>query len=254
MRLTYQLGKEGKVIYPRPKTGDVITYKKAKYKVTGKSTATFMALSTKKTTKITIPATLSYNGYKYKVTKVGAKACYSCKQLKTVIVSDNVTQIGDNAFANCSKLTSITFGKNVKKLGKKVLYNDKNLKTVKFKGNKLKSIGKKTFRNVNKKVNIIVPTSKVKEYSKLIKKAIQHLSSSGEIQDLFVSLRSHFVNQNTTLTTSCVYNFPLPPNADFHWVSRIFYFQKFPFLYSKKYTFYSNFALTCIQYKTIMKP
>lgn len=170
-KLTYQLGSNGKVVYPRPQKGTSFIQGKLQYKVTGKSTVTFMKPSSKNLTKITIPASVSHKGYTFKVTKINAKACYKYKKLKTVVIGNNVTQVGDSAFANCSKLKSITFGKKVKKLGKKVLYYDKKLTTIKFTGTKLQSIGKQTFRKVPKKVNIIVPTSKVKKYSGLIKKA-----------------------------------------------------------------------------------
>lgn len=174
MKLTYQLGVNGKIVYPQPKKGSTFTYLKSKYKVTGKSTVTFMKPVNKNTARLSIPSSITYKGYTFKVTKVNAKACYKLKSLKTVTIGDNVTQIGDSAFASCSKLKSITFGKNVKKLGKKVLYNNKKLRKIKFKGTKLKSIGKQTFRNVSKKASIIVPTSKVKKYSRLINKAKQY--------------------------------------------------------------------------------
>lgn len=170
-QLTYQLEIDGEIVYPRPEKGTSFIQGNLQYKVTGKSTVTFMKPSVKNLTEITIPASVSHKGFTFKVTKINAKACYKYKKLKTVVIGNNVTLVGDSAFANCSKLKSITFGKNVKNLGKKVLYYDKKLATIKFKGTKLQSIGKKTFRKVPKKVNIIVPTSRVKKYSSLIKKA-----------------------------------------------------------------------------------
>lgn len=171
MGLTYQPGVSSPIVYPRPAKGTIITEGNLQYKVTGKSTVTLMKCTSKNITRTFISDYILYKDYTFKVTKIHEKAFYKCKKLKTVTIGDNVTQIGDSAFANCSKLKTITFGKNVKKLGKKVLYYDKKLSKIKFKGTKLQSIGKQTFRKVPKKVNIIVPTSKVKKYSKLIKKA-----------------------------------------------------------------------------------
>lgn len=159
-----------------PAIGDVFTYKKLQYKITGKKTVTFVKPANKKITKISLPSSVIYitnkKKYKYKVTKVEKKACYKYSKLKTVTIGENVTSIGDSAFAKCGSLKQITFGANVKTIGKKVLYHDKKLKKIKFKGTKVKSIGKKTFRKVPKSVEIIVPNSKVKKYSRLINKAI----------------------------------------------------------------------------------
>lgn len=169
--LKYRLENSQEIVYPKPAKGK--TYKKGKfqYKVTSSSTATLMKTTNQKITKASIPNTVNINGYKFTVNRIGQKAFYSCKKLKTVTIGNNVTHIGDSAFAKCSNLKSITFGKKVKKLGKKVLYYDKKLSTIKFEGTNLQSIGKQTFRKVPKKASIIVPTSKVKKYSKLIKKA-----------------------------------------------------------------------------------
>lgn len=171
MGLTYQPGSGAMIVYPRPAKGTVIKQGQFQYKVSGKTTVTLMKPLNKNISKAIIPDEIYYKNYTLKVTQINKKAFYKCKKLKTVTIGDNVTQVGDSAFANCSKLKTITFGKNVKKLGKKVLYYDKKLSTIKFLGTKLQSIGKQTFRKVPKKVNIIVPTSKVKKYSKLIKKA-----------------------------------------------------------------------------------
>ncbi|MBQ9983795.1 MAG: leucine-rich repeat protein [Lachnospiraceae bacterium] len=156
----------------RPAIGTIFTYTDLKYKVTGKKTVTFMKPAKKTITKLKVPAYVIYDKYKFYVTKVATKACYKCTKLKTVVIGANVTHIGDSAFAKCSSLRKITFGKNVKHLGKKVLYNDKKLEQITFQGTKLKSIGKKTFRKVPKQVDIIVPRSKVKKYSRLINNAI----------------------------------------------------------------------------------
>lgn len=153
------------------KTDKLITRKNAVYKITKASTAAFVKPTSKKVTSLSIPATIKVNGKKYKITKVAAKACLGCKKLKRVTLGKNITTVGDSAFAQCSKLEEITFGINVKTIGKRVLYNDKKIKKIRFRSKKLKSIGKKTFYQVPKSVNIEVPTSKVSHYVKLINKA-----------------------------------------------------------------------------------
>ncbi len=170
-RLAYQLGAGAPIVYPRPTKGSIIEHEKLQYKITGKNTLTLIKPRNKNISKVTVPSELYYKNYLYKVNKINKKAFYKCKKLKTVRIGNGITYIGDLAFAKCSNLKSITFGMGVKKLGKKVLYYDKKLSTIRFNGTKLQSIGKQTFRKVPKKVKIIVPTSKVKQYSKLIKKA-----------------------------------------------------------------------------------
>lgn len=157
--------------HTRPTKGTTFLIKKASYLVTGKNTVTYLKPVNKKITKLTIPSSISYNGYTFKVTKIEKNACCQCANLKTVTIGSNVTSIGDSAFAKCSRLKSITFGKNVKKLGKKVLYYDTKLAMIKFQGTKLQSIGKQTFRKVPKNVSIIVPNSKVSKYKHLINNA-----------------------------------------------------------------------------------
>lgn len=144
---------------------------KACYKITGKSSVTFIC--TKKTTykKLDIPNTVKINKKTYKVTKIAAGACSTNKNLTTVKIGNNVTGIGNRAFAKCTKLKTIVFGKKVVTIGKKVLYNDKKLEKITFRGTKVKSIGSKTFKNVPHSVNILVPNSKVTTYSNLINTA-----------------------------------------------------------------------------------
>ncbi|MBR1866179.1 MAG: leucine-rich repeat protein [Lachnospiraceae bacterium] len=155
----------------RPATGTLLTVKKMQYKVTGKKTVTFMKPVKKGITRLTIPATITYQTYTFKVTAVNKNACAKCTKLKKVTIKNNVAQIGDNAFAYCSALTNITFGTGIKTLGKRVLYNDTKLAKITFQSKKIKSIGKQTFHNVPKRVNILVPNAKVATYSKLINSA-----------------------------------------------------------------------------------
>ena len=153
------------------KAKDLYLVGKAYYKITGNKKVTFVKLKNNSYRKITIPNTVKIKKKKYKVTAIANNACYKCSKLTTVNIGNNVTQIGSRAFEKCSKLKYITFGKKVRSLGKRALYNDKKLKKVTFKGTGVKSIGKKTFKNVPRSTNIIVPNSRVKLYLKLINAA-----------------------------------------------------------------------------------
>lgn len=144
---------------------------KAYYKITGKSTATYIRPKSNSYKSISIPATVKIKGKKYNITKVAASACLSNNKLTTIKIGDNVKIVCDDAFSKCKNLTTITFGKNVRIIGNNVLYNDKKLSRITIKGTQIKIIGKHTFKNVPHSVNIIVPSSKVKPYLRLINAA-----------------------------------------------------------------------------------
>ena len=68
---------------------------------------------------VTIPKTVTVDGTKYKVTSIEENAFAENKNVKQIVVSQNITTIGANAFADCPKLKVITInstkltGKNV---------------------------------------------------------------------------------------------------------------------------------------------
>ncbi len=155
------------------------------YKKSGKSTLTFTGAKNKKIKKLAIPDTVKVNGKKYKVTAIEKKACQKLSRLKSVTIGNNVKEIGSNAFKGCKKLKSITIGTRkydkTKKtyiykgklttIGTGVLSGDVSLNSIQINSVNLKTIGKKTFRNVPSNVNIYVPANKLKKYASLIKKA-----------------------------------------------------------------------------------
>ena len=68
---------------------------------------------------VTIPKTVTVDGTKYKVTSIEENAFAKNKNVKQIIVSQNITTIGANAFADCPKLKTITIN-SVKLTGKNV--------------------------------------------------------------------------------------------------------------------------------------
>ena len=134
------------------KTGaKTVTYGSGIYKLSG-SGAVLIKPKNKNITKLTIPAAVSANGKKYKVTSVSAKACKGLKKLKTLTIGKNVKSIGKNAFQGCSKLTTIT------------------IKTTKL---TKKNVGAKAFSGTPAKATVKVPKRVRKAYKKwLLSKGI----------------------------------------------------------------------------------
>ena len=98
---------------------------------------------------VTIPATVTISGAKYKVTEVKANALKNNKKIKSVTIGKNVTKIEKNAFYGCKKLTSV------------------NIKTRKLTS---KSVGAKAFSKISSKAKVIVPKAKKKAYKKWLYK------------------------------------------------------------------------------------
>lgn len=152
-----------------PKTGVKFTVNNYKYKITKshktKGTVTLYGVKKKTLTSATIPSTIMYKGYKFKVTAIGSNAFKSCKKLKTVKVGANVTSIGSKAFYGCTKLKKVTFGKNVKKIGTSAFYGCKKLTTVTL-DKKLTTIGKTAFAKCTALKKITIPSKVTKIGSK----------------------------------------------------------------------------------------
>lgn len=158
-----------------PSKGTVLKDSKNKvsYKVVTQSkTVTFYKVNNKKATKIVIPATVSLNGIKYKVTAISDNAFNGCKKLKSVTIGKFVTTIGNNVFFKCTALKKITIPSSVTRIGKKAFYGCKKLKSITIKTKKLKSkfVGTQAFKGIYKKAVIKVPKKQKKAYTKWLRK------------------------------------------------------------------------------------
>lgn len=93
------------------------------YEVTSDSkktpTVAYTAAPKKAKKTVTIPKTVTVDGTKYKVTSIEEHAFAENKNVKQIVVSQNITTIGANAFADCPKLKTITIN-SVKLTGKNV--------------------------------------------------------------------------------------------------------------------------------------
>jgi hypothetical protein len=61
---------------------------------------------------VKIPATVTYKGKKYKVTKVASRALYGNDSLVYLKLGKNIRKIGSQAFANCTSLRYIMVKSN----------------------------------------------------------------------------------------------------------------------------------------------
>ena len=155
---------EGSTVSQSPKNGDTITDNKsnAKYTVTDtvKKNVAYIAPVTIKAKTITIPATIKINGEIYKVTKIDKNALKGNKKVTKIVVGSNIQSIGDYAFSGCKKL-------------KTIIIQSKKLTT--------KTVSKKAFKGLAKKVVVKVPKKKRTAYKKLLKK--KGLSSKNRIKN-----------------------------------------------------------------------
>ena len=77
---------------------------------------------------INIPATISYNGKDYTVTRIGNNAFISCGKLTGhLTIPNTVTFIGENAFLACSGLTELDLGNALDTIGSAAFYGCKGL-------------------------------------------------------------------------------------------------------------------------------
>ena len=155
---------EGSTVSQSPKNGDTITDNKsnAKYTVTDtvKKNVTYIAPVTIKAKTITIPATIKINGEIYKVTRIDKNAFKGNKKVTKIVVGSNIQSIGNYAFSGCKKL-------------KTIIIRSKKLTT--------KTVSKKAFKGIAKKVVVKVPKKKRTAYKKLLKK--KGLSSKNRIKN-----------------------------------------------------------------------
>ena len=90
------------------------------YQITGEGTVSVVNRDANYATywgQNTIPATVTYEGVTYTVTKIGNVAFFNCPQLTNVILPSTITAIGNRSFKDCPLLKSITIPENVKSIG-----------------------------------------------------------------------------------------------------------------------------------------
>ena len=101
-----------------------------------------------------LPESVAYDGTKYRVTSIGDKAFYYCKNLTSVTIPNGVTSIGDDAFCYCSGLTSITIPNSVTSIEESTFYSCTGLTSVTI-PNSVTSIGDYAFCHCYRLTSIV---------------------------------------------------------------------------------------------------
>lgn len=147
-------------VYKVPKKGASYTVGNVKYQILKSSasngTVSVRGVKNKKTSKLTLPGTVTISSYKFKVTEIKKKAFYKNTKLKSITISKNITKIGDAAF-----------------------YGARNLKSIKIQSSKIKTVGKNALKKIHTKAVIKVPSKKLSYYKRLLKN--KGLSSKAKI-------------------------------------------------------------------------
>ncbi|MDE5965897.1 MAG: leucine-rich repeat domain-containing protein, partial [Lachnospiraceae bacterium] len=109
---------------------------------------------------LTIPATVTVNRKKYKVTSIAVNACKNNKKLTKVIIGSNVTKIGKSAFSGCTKLKTVKLGQKLQTIGDKAFYQCKALTSITIPGG-VSKIGKSAFEKCSKLQTVTIKTKKL---------------------------------------------------------------------------------------------
>ena len=93
------------------KVGDTKEISNVSYTVIGvggDASVAYKKLSDKKATSVTIPSTVTIDGVEYKVTEIYANAFKNNTKLKKVTIGVNIEKVGSKAFYKCKNLKTIT--------------------------------------------------------------------------------------------------------------------------------------------------
>ena len=107
---------------------------------------------------ITIPESIYYKGFTFKVTSINDFAFENCKNLTSITIPNSVTSIGNSAFKNCKNLTSVTISNSVKTIGGDTFSGCTSLKNVTI-PDSVTSIEYGAFYNCKNLVNVTIPNT-----------------------------------------------------------------------------------------------
>ena len=114
---------------------------------------------------ITIPESIYYKGFTFKVTNIGNSAFRNCKNLISITIPSSVTTICGDTFSNCTNLTSVAISDSVTSIEYGAFYNCKNLVNVTI-PNSVTDIGAHAFYSCDNLKNIYYKGSQ-EEWNKI---------------------------------------------------------------------------------------
>ena len=147
---------------------------------------------------VSIPATVEYKETVYKVNRIGSKAFYGNKTVKSVYIGANVVTIDSYAFYGCSKLTSVKGGSRLKTIATRAFGKCSKLKTFKIYSSVLNKIGSYAFYK-DKKLKTIY----IKSTTKLTKSGVKKSLKGSKVKTVKVKkskvrkYRSYFRKKNS---------------------------------------------------------
>lgn len=107
---------------------------------------------------IIIPETVTYDGFSYVVTSIGAHAFSNCSSIKGVSIPNTVTFIGSYAFYYCYGIKNIDIPNSVTSIGDHAFYNCNGLTTVRI-PDSVTSIGESAFTTCDGLSSIVIGNS-----------------------------------------------------------------------------------------------
>lgn len=107
---------------------------------------------------VIIPATVVYQGSKYKVTAIGYCAFEECTNLTSVSIPNSVRYIGTKAFSGCNEITKITVGKGVTSIGEYAFSGCSKLKSISLPNN-ITAISDYAFSSCSALVSFVIPNN-----------------------------------------------------------------------------------------------
>ena len=180
LKITYTFG-----LLKTPSVGDIETVDNVNYKITnantdGTGTVTLIGMAVKRAS-VSIPATVEINGFTYIVNRIGTKAFYGDKTIKTVYIGNNIAIIDASAFYGCSHLTKVSGGKGLKTIGSSAFARCSKLKTFVITSSVLSKIGTYTFNKDSK-----LKTIYIKYTTKLTKSGVKKSLKGSKVKTVKV--------------------------------------------------------------------
>lgn len=154
---------DAEIVIPKkgaPELGDLVEIGNFKFQVTNPSTDGTGTLTFKgviaRVASVSVPATVTIKESSYIVNRIGTKAFYGDKTLKTVYIGNNVVIIDSYAFYGCSNLVKVSGGKALKTIGTKAFAYCSKLKSFSIASSVLNKIGSYAFQKDKKLKTIYI--------------------------------------------------------------------------------------------------